>query len=448
MPYGRQLLGRRETRAVRRVLRGSHLTQGPCVERFEEALRELTGAPYAVAVTNGTVALDLAVRAVKLHYGLSNGAPALTSANTFVASSNALLYNRLKPLFCDISPNTYNLNLREVERLLEEGLQGERPVELLLPVHFAGVPVDMAELWKLARKYAPLGDGERETRLPIIEDAAHAIGSRYDDSYKVGSCVYSDACCFSFHPVKTITTAEGGAITCRDQKLYELLLLLRNHGISREPESWVSVAENCPNLSHPSQAFQKPDASDNASGLGEEEPFPSHETFPSYGAPRGAMYEQPPWYYEMQVLGYNARLSDVHAVLGVEQLRRLDHFGARRRHLAAYYTEALQGLNWLSLPFIDRLSCPHLYVVRIDFAFLRLSRSAVMWELQAQGIGTQVHYIPLPLHPYYRGLGYGMDALEHTLRYYREALSLPLYPGLKRRDQDRVIRAIYRLEEP
>ena len=241
---------------MRRALKSPNLTQGPCVKHFEQALKEATGAPYAVAVANGTVALDLAVRAVKLQRNLKTGALALTTPNTFVASSNALLYNQLSPLFCDISLSSYNLSLSELKRLLEKYNGSKTPkklaaIELLLPVHFAGEPIDMTELWELAQKYATDKglDGNRasdgQLRLPIIEDAAHAIGSRYDDGQKVGCCAHSDACCFSFHPVKTVTTAEGGAITCRDPELYALLLLLSNHGISRNPELWQHASENC-----------------------------------------------------------------------------------------------------------------------------------------------------------------------------------------------------------
>ncbi len=477
LPYGRQFLAGPEYRAVRRVLKSRYLTQGPCVEKFEQALREVTGAPFAVAVANGTAALDLAVRAVKLLYGLKDAALALTTPNTFVASSNALLYNQLKPLFCDISAGTYNLSLREVQRLLEShngqedsasieqsGFResGWPPIELLLPVHFAGEPVDMPELWRLAHKYAATisaGKMEFDTqaagdqvvdsrknmaashvaaepeekkqednqgrlpRLPIIEDAAHALGSYYGEGGElaesssqnaVGSCQYSDACCFSFHPVKTVTTAEGGAITCRDPELHELLLLLRSHGINRSPELWLNASDNCENA--------------DLSGVGQGEP--------------------PLWYYEMHVLGHNARLSDVHAALGVEQLRRLANFAGQRRQLAVRYNEAFRNLSWLRTPQIASTTCPHLYVVQMDFGYLRMSRNQVMRELESQGIGSQVHYIPLPMQPFYRHLGYGMDGLENCRNYYRQALSLPLFAGMKPRDQDQVVQAIYRLAAP
>ncbi len=436
LPYGRQFLASPEYRAVRHVLKSTYLTQGPCVQDFEQALKETTEAPYAVAVANGTVALDLAVRSIKLLGKLQEQALALTTPNTFLASSNALLYNQFRPLFCDISPNTYNLNLDELEWLLhkynghnhehhDNGNCSGGAIQLLLPVHFAGEPVDMVKLWQLAKKYACLEKSlEQSTkektkqqtkqaaailRLPIIEDAAHAMGSRYADGQKVGSCAYSDVCCFSFHPVKTVTTAEGGAITCRDPELYQLLLQLRSHGISRDPTQWQNTRENCSNMDL-------------------------------------AKAEEPPlWYYEMHSLGHNARLSDIHAALGCQQLRRLDHFVTKRRELVYHYNQAFQKLVWLKTPRISDYTCPHLYVVQIDFPFLGRSRNAVMYELCAKGIGTQVHYIPVPMQPFYRKLGYDMTALENSQNYYRAALSLPLYPSLKRKEQQRVIDSILAL---
>ena len=482
LPYGTQFVSWAEYYAVWCALKSKNLTQGPYVEKFEQALQEATSAPYAVAVANGTLALDLAVRAVKLRHVLNNGALALTTPNTFVASSNALLYNQFEPIFCDISPVTYNLDLKELERWLkkyneeeggsiEEGRsnrneeQHRATIELLLPVHFAGETVDMPELWRLAQEYGSklpaefMNNGENilrerkveessiesqkpeppqtekpnenlsssgnnsiasppdaRKRLSIIEDASHAIGSSYPSGERVGSCAYSDACCFSFHPVKSITTAEGGAITCRDPELYQLLLLLRNHGINRTPEQWLDLENNC--------------QQNDLKGMANEPPNP------------------PFWYYEMQTLGHNARLSDVHAALGIEQLKRLNSFAEQRRELAAKYMQAFQGLQWLTTPCISAHSCPHLYVVQIDFAFLRLSRNEVMRELYSRGIGSQVHYIPVPMQPFYRHLGYEMKNLEHTQKYYQAALSLPLYPSLRLKEQERVIESVCGLARP
>ena len=424
LPYGRQYLGRAEYRAVLRTLKGRFLTQGPAVEEFETALKRQTGAAYAVAVSNGTMALQLAVQAVKMRYGIHDEALGLTSPNTFVATGNAMLYNNIRPVFCDISPISYNMSLTEAEGLLERYNNNSTRtgrIELLLPVHFAGQLLDMAQLYYLAQRYS-----KDSRRLPIIEDATHALGS-----HGAGSCEYSDACCFSFHPVKTITTAEGGAITCRDPALHQLLIQLRSHGITRLARLWQNLAENCeessqdshpppPTLgSHPSQGSQ-----------------PLQGTHPSQG---------PLWYYEMQYLGHNARLSDVHAALGSAQLQRLESFVRKRRRLVKCYNQALSSLSWLRTPTLDSTCCPHLYVLQIDFARLGHSRNIVMEVLRKQGIGTQVHYIPVPMQPYYRSLGYTVEGLKQTIEYYCAALSLPLYPGLSIRQQRRIILAVYAL---
>ena len=456
LPYGKQYLGRAEYRAVLRTLKSCFLTQGPAVEQFENALKKVTGAPYAVAVTNGTMALQLAVQAVKILYKLPDTALGLTSPNTFVASANAMLYNQLAPIFCDISPDSHNFCLTHAEKLLQQynkqctNVRNQaRKIELLLPVHFAGQPVDMQQVWQLAHNYGIGGN----KRLPIIEDAAHALGSYYEQQGQslekqqqnndtenntampaVGSCVYSDACCFSFHPVKTITTAEGGAITCRDPALYQILLQLRSHGITRSASLWQNLAENCEESSQGprgSQPLHSSQGAHSSQGL-----HPLQGGRPTLG---------PLWYYEMQYLGHNARLSDVHAALGIAQLQQLKSFAYKRRKIAKSYTNALQALEWLRTPHLGRHCCPHIYVVQINFARLGQSRNVVMQKLCKQGIGTQVHYIPLPMQPYYQSLGYTMNRLEQTAKYYSQALSLPLYPSLRSWQQRRVIKAIYAL---
>ena len=488
LPYGRQYLGRAEYRAVLRTLKGRFLTQGPAVEEFETALKRQTGAAYAVAVSNGTMALQLAVQAVKMRYGIHDEALGLTSPNTFVATGNAMLYNNIRPVFCDISPISYNMSLTEAEGLLERYNNNSTRtgrIELLLPVHFAGQLLDMAQLYYLAQRYS-----KDSRRLPIIEDATHALGS-----HGAGSCEYSDACCFSFHPVKTITTAEGGAITCCDPALHQLLIQLRSHGITRLARLWQNLAENCeessqdshpppPTLgSHPSQGsqgshpshprpasqgvphptFGLPPRLGSPPSQGPRGPHPtlgshpSHSTLgshPSQGTqPLQGTHPSHPtlgsqgplWYYEMQYLGHNARLSDVHAALGSAQLQRLESFVRKRRRLVKCYNQALSSLSWLRTPTLDSTCCPHLYVLQIDFARLGHSRNIVMEVLRKQGIGTQVHYIPVPMQPYYRSLGYTVEGLKQTIEYYCAALSLPLYPGLSIRQQRRIILAVYAL---
>ena len=299
IPYGRQWIDEADEQGVLRVLRSDFLTQGPEVARFEQALLEHTGAKYCVAVSSGTAALHLAVAAL----GIEKDAEGITSPITFVASANAMLYSGLVPRFADIDPRTYNLDPTEVGKKLTA------KTRLLLPVHFAGQPADMPALHALARR----------SGCRIIEDASHAIGSTYASGDPVGSCRYSDLTVFSFHPVKTITTGEGGAITTNDPELHERLLLSRTHGITRDP---ARLGEN-----------------------------------------------PGPWYYEMQDLGFNYRLTDLQAALGISQLGKLDFFRNRRRQIVAAYNQAFQGTKLLTTPYEDPLvvSCFHLYVLQADF---------------------------------------------------------------------------------
>jgi UDP-4-amino-4,6-dideoxy-N-acetyl-beta-L-altrosamine transaminase len=363
IPYGRQWIDEADEQAVQRVLRSDFLTQGPEVARFEQALLDLTGAKYCVAVSSGTAALHLAVAVL----GIEKGAEGITSPITFVASANAMLYSGLVPCFADIDPRTYNLDPAEVEKKLPA------KTRLLLPVHFAGQPADMPALHNLARTMG----------CRVIEDASHAIGSSYSSGEPVGSCRYSDLTVFSFHPVKTITTGEGGAVTTNDRELYERLLLSRTHGITREP---ALLSEN-----------------------------------------------PGPWYYEMQELGFNYRLTDLQAALGTSQLAKLSRFRNRRRQIVAAYNKAFQGTEVLTTPYEAprQVSCFHLYVLQVDFASAGRDRRAVMEALRGREIGTQVHYIPVHLQPYYRKrFGYSPGDFPVAESYYLRALSIPLYPAM------------------
>jgi UDP-4-amino-4,6-dideoxy-N-acetyl-beta-L-altrosamine transaminase len=375
IPYGRQWIDEADEQSVLRVLRSDFLTQGPEVGRFEQALIELTGARYCVAVSSGTAALHLAVAAL----GIEKGAEGITSPITFVASSNAMLYSGLVPRFADIDPGTYNLDPAEAERKLTANTR------LLLPVHFAGQAADMPALQSLARR----------SGCRIVEDASHAIGSSYADGTPVGSCRYSDLTVFSFHPVKTITTGEGGAITTNERELYERLLLSRTHGITRDP---------------------------------------------------ARMGETPgPWYYEMQDLGFNYRLTDLQAALGTSQLARLDDFRKRRRQLMEFYNRSFQAETLLTTPYEapGLVSCFHLYVLQLDFPAIGLGRKEVMELLKGRSIGTQVHYIPVHLQPYYRqNFGYGPGDHPIAEAFYRRALSLPLYPAMSDEEARRVVEGI------
>lgn len=375
--YGRQWIDRDDLRAVAEVLKSDFLTQGPKVEEFEKAICRYTGAKYAVAVSNGTTALHLAVLALQI----KQGSEGITSPNTFVASSNALVYGSLKPVFADIDEQTYNINPEEIKKKVTA------KTKLIIPVHFAGQSADMKEISKISKA----------KKIFVIEDASHSIGSRYEDGSRVGSCKYSDLTTFSFHPVKTITAGEGGAIMTNDKKLYERLLLLRTHGITKDPK----------------QLSQNPG----------------------------------PWYYEMKLLGFNYRLTDIQCALGLSQLKKLNKFIKRRRTIVDCYNKAFSKLENITTPHEkDGLkSCFHLYVVKIDFSKIKLTRTELVNKLKQAGIGTQVHYIPVHLQPYYRkAFGYKKGDYPIAERYYQQCLSLPLYPKMTDRDVLRVVSCVTR----
>jgi UDP-4-amino-4,6-dideoxy-N-acetyl-beta-L-altrosamine transaminase len=375
--YGRQWIDDNDVDEVIKALKSDYLTQGPAVEVFEDTICEYTGAKHCVAVSNATAGLHLAVRAL----GIEKDSEGITSPNTFVASSNALIYNELKPVFADIDAATYNIDPFKIKEKISE------KTKVIIPVHFAGRPCDMAAIRKLTE----------ENKIHIIEDAAHAIGSVYENGKKVGSCVYSDMTVFSFHPVKTITTGEGGAVTTNDRDLYEKLKMLRSHGITR-------------------------DASYLTSNPG-------------------------PWYYEMHELGFNYRMTDIQAALGTAQMKKLESFKARRSYIIQRYNEAFSSLDHLQTPLADDgNSCFHLYVVKIDFKRLGKSRKSVMEALRSKKIGTQVHYIPVHTQPYYsKEYRYTYGDYPESEKYYESALSLPLYPSMTDADIERVISSIKEL---
>ncbi|HHJ4202491.1 MULTISPECIES: UDP-4-amino-4,6-dideoxy-N-acetyl-beta-L-altrosamine transaminase [Aeromonas] len=378
IPYGKQDISATDIAAVNAVLSSDFLTQGPKVAEFELALCAYTGARYCLVVASGTAALHLAVAAMEL----PEGSEGITTPNTFVATANSMAYCGIKPVFADIDPISYNLSPSSVSARITP------TTRLLSPVHFAGQPADMPALALIAKRHG----------LKIIEDAAHAIGSCYSDGSPVGNCLYSDATVFSFHPVKTITSGEGGAVMTNDPVLYQRMLRLRNHGITKDP---------------------------------------------------ALLSQQPgPWYHEMQTLGWHYRMTDMQAALGLSQLQRLDLFKARRRTLVAQYNQALAELPWLKIPqeMEGLSSCFHLYVVEIDYAAIGKNRSQVMASLMADGIGTQVHYIPVYHHPWYREqYGDKIGSCPVAERYYQHCLSLPLYFTLSDEEQSHVIQAIQRL---
>ena len=379
--YGKQWIDDDDIAAVVEVLKSDFLTQGPRVPEFEKALAAYVGAEYAVAVSNGTAALHLAVNAL----GIPAGHEGLTVPNTFAASANCFLYNGLLPRFVDIDARTYCMDAAALEERVT------LLTRVVIPVHFAGQPAEMETIAGIAKN----------RNIHVIEDASHAIGSRYENGKMVGSCSYSDMTIFSFHPVKTIATGEGGAITTNNKGLYEKLLLLRNHGITKEASTFAGPAA-------------KPD-------------------------------DHGPWYYEMQELGFNYRLTDIQAALGLSQLKKIDRFIKRRREIVKRYNQVFKYLPFLTVPYerAGIFSAFHLYVLQIDFKGINKSRTQVMQELREKGIGTQVHYIPVHLQPYYREhFGFKEGDFPVSEDYYRHCLSIPLYPRMSNDDIDRVIEAV------
>jgi UDP-4-amino-4,6-dideoxy-N-acetyl-beta-L-altrosamine transaminase len=374
LPYSRQTLDDGDIAEVVRVLKSDYLTQGPEVAAFETELAQHVGARYAVAVSSGTAALHLAYMA--LDVGL--GDEVLTTPNTFIATSNAALYCGATPIFADIDESSGLITSKALKNNITE------KTKVIAPVDFAGAPTDMASIFSLAKKRG----------LHVVQDASHSLGATYRDS-TVGDCQYADMTILSFHPVKPMTTGEGGAITTNDETLYKRLLQLRTHGITRE----------------------------------------------------GMSQNPGPWYYEMTALGYNYRMTDIQAALGRSQLRKLSGFIADRRRIAKQYDLAFKNCPFsrpLQVPK-DSVSGYHLYVLVIDFDRLACDRKTVMGRLKDLGIGTQVHYIPVYQQPYYRQHYPQSELFPHTESYYSKALSIPLYPGMSDQDIGRVTAAILSL---
>lgn len=382
IPYGRQSIGKDDHDIIKQVLESNWLTQGPLLAQFEEDLAQLCEAPHCTAVANGTLALYLACLAADL----GPGDKFLTTPMTFAATANAGLYCGAKPVFADIDPNTLNIDAGQVARALEQNPE----IKVMLPVHFGGMMCDLDRLADLAE----------EQGVTIIEDACHAIGghwkSRDGQWHAAGSCHRTAMTTFSFHPVKSMTTGEGGAITTTDEVLADKLQLLRSHGITRDPAR----------LEKPSEGG---------------------------------------WYYEMQELGINARLTDLQAALGMNQLTQLPAWKVRRLDLVRRYGELLEGIPGLELvtrTWPGDRNCYHLMVIRSD------QRRALYDHLHKRDILVQVHYIPVHLQPYYRkNFGFKAGDFPQAEKYYAEALSLPLYPTLTDEGQDRVVAAIREFSE-
>ncbi len=386
IPYGRHQLDDADIAAVVEVLRHGALTQGPMVEAFEQAVADYVGVKYAVAVASGTAALHLAAMIANLGPERS----LVTSPITFVASANAAVYVGAKVHFADVDAATINMSPASLEAVLA----ANSGVGAVIPVHLAGLPCDMPAIKALADRAGAV----------VIEDAAHALGSSYPTGERVGSCPHSLMTIFSFHPVKAIAAGDGGMITTNDEAVYRRLLRLRSHGINK--------------LDDPMQV-------------------------PAQATTNGVAN---PWYYEMQELGYHYRITDIQSALGKSQMGKLDAFVARRRQLVKAYDAAFANERWFRPAQPTGAgrdqSAHHIYLIRVDYAGLGRSRADVMLALRKRDVYTQVHYIPVPAHPFFRAQGHNPDLYPSAQGYYAEALTIPLFVALTDAQQQHVIDAL------
>jgi len=379
IPYARQTISQEDIDAVVAVLHSDWLTQGSMVPRFEAAVAERVGARYAIAVNSGTSALHIACLAL----GLGHGDLLWTSPITFVASANCGRYCGADIDFVDINPTTLNMSVEALQDKLVKARQQGRLPKVVVPVHFAGEPTEQEAIWALAQEYG----------FRVLEDASHALGASRKGQ-PVGNCCWSDITVFSFHPVKIITTAEGGMALTNDASLAQRMAMLRSHGITRDTHLMTREADGA-------------------------------------------------WYYEQQLLGFNYRMTDIQAALGLSQLANLESWIERRHQLARTYDQALADLP-LVLPYRSPCSksALHLYVVQVDSQRSPVDRKTLFNHLRAADIGVNVHYIPVHTQPDFRKLGFALGDFPNSENYYRHCLSLPMYPGLTDEEQNYVISKI------
>ena len=375
IPYARQDINQQDINAVVEVLKSDFLTQGPQVPAFEQSIIEACDAQYAIAVNSATSALHIACLAL----GLGKDDWLWTTPNTFVASANCALYCGAKVDFVDIDPRTYNLCAKQLEKKLITAEKVGKLPKILIPVHFSGQSCDMQAIHDLARKYG----------FKIIEDASHAIGGKYQDA-PIGNSRYSDITIFSFHPVKIVTSAEGGAAVTNRADLAEKMYLLRSHGITRDEELMT----------------QDMDGS---------------------------------WYYQQIVLGFNYRMTELQAALGLSQMQRLEEFVIKRHELASRYEELLQNLP-IILPWQhpDSYSARHLYVIRLQLEQINTTHLDIFNAMRTAGILVNLHYIPVHTQPYYQKMGFAVGQFPEAEQYYKEAISIPMYPSMTEEQQDTV----------
>jgi len=374
LPYGKQHIDNDDIAAVIQVLRSELITQGPAIEKFESKIADYVGAKYAVAFSNGTAALHGACFAA----GISPGDEVITTPITFLASSNCVMYVGGTPVFADIKSDTYNIDPEQIEAKIS------KKTRAIIAVDFTGQPVEIDRINEIAQK----------NNLIVIQDAAHSLGAEYDGR-KVGAL--ADMTMFSFHPVKHITTGEGGVIVTNDEEYYNKLVLFRSHGVTRNPE-----------------LMRQNDG---------------------------------PWYYEMIDLGYNYRMTDLQAALGISQMDKLVRFVEKRRHIAKNYNDAFRDMSGLIIPFQHSraLSSWHLYVLGWKPEAFKADRKMIFESMRAENIGVHVHYIPIHKQPYYRDLGYGEQSYPNAESYYEISISLPIFPSMDAEDVEHVIQAVKRI---
>ncbi|MGL5243672.1 MAG: UDP-4-amino-4,6-dideoxy-N-acetyl-beta-L-altrosamine transaminase [Sarcina sp.] len=375
LSYGRQTIDEDDINAVVQVLKSDYLTTGPKVLEFEEKMACYVGAKYALAVSNGTAALHLACLAA----GIKEGDEVLTTAITFVASANCILYCGAKPIFVDIDVDTYNMNIWDLKRKITN------KTKAIIPVDLGGSASDLDEIMEIAKK----------NNLIVIEDAAHALGTKYKGKL-IGGIAHITT--FSFHPVKTITTGEGGMITTNNKEIYNKVSMLRTHGITRKKEEFKNKT--------------------NAN-----------------------------WYYEQQLLGFNYRISDIHCALGISQLNKLNKFIELRKKIVEIYNKKLKNIPEVIIKKEENFSdtTVHIYVIRIDLDKVNCKRDDIFKALLLENIGVNLHYIPVYLHPYYKALGYGEGLCPNAEYVYKSMLTLPLYPTMTEEDIDTVVIALEKI---
>jgi perosamine synthetase len=376
LAYGKQWIDDKDIERVIEVLKGDYLTTGPYVKEFEDKVASYVGAKYAVAVCNGTAALHMACYAA----GITTGDEVLVPAMTFAASSNCALYCGGIPVFVDIDPKTYNIDLKDLESKITE------KTKAIIPVDFTGQSVDMDRIMEIADKFG----------LIVIEDGAHALGSEYKGK-KVGTGAHMTE--FSFHPVKPITTGEGGVVVTDNKEFYEKMMLFRTHGITRNNELMTC--------------------------------------------------NEGPWYYEQIDLGYNYRITDLQCALGTSQMNRVDDFVNKRREIVSIYNEALKEVHEIVTPYEEEFSNSgwHIYVIKLKLQKLKVGRKEIFQALIAENIGVNVHYLPVYLHPYYQKLGYKKGLCPNAEQLYEGMITLPLFPKMEQKDIEDVINAVKKVIE-